>query len=88
MTVMPEPLRKLRLVRPLQHQNACPLISVTPSATVTWVTCSSSLNSSSLPVHTTAFDISEEQGGRVAEGVDALEGEASRGNQRWVARAR
>jgi hypothetical protein len=30
----------------------------------------------------TVFDISEEQGGREAEGVDAVEGEASRGTQR------
>jgi hypothetical protein len=36
----------------------------------------------------TAFDISEELGERGAEGVDALEGEASRGTQRWIAGAR
>jgi hypothetical protein len=34
------------------------------------------------PVYTTAFDISEMPGGREAEGVDAVEGEASRGTQR------
>jgi hypothetical protein len=58
------------------------------SATVTYATSSSPLNSSALPVHTTAFDISEEEGGRVAEGVDAVEGEASRGTQRWIGSAR
>jgi hypothetical protein len=46
------------------------------------------MNSSSLPVHTTAFDMSEEQGGQGAEGVDAVEGEASRGTQRWIGGAR
>ena len=97
--VMAEPLRKLRLVRPMQPQNARFLISVSLSATVTSATSwssshsptSSSSSSSkvgSAPVYTTAFDISEEQGGRGAEGVDAVEGEASRGTQRWVARAR
>jgi hypothetical protein len=39
-------------------------------------------------MYTTAFDISEEEGGRGAEGVDAVEEEASRGTQRWVGGAR
>jgi hypothetical protein len=63
------------------------MISVTPAATVTWRTFLSFLNSIP-PLYTTAFDISEEEGGRVAEGVDAVEGEASRGTQRWIARTR
>jgi hypothetical protein len=88
-----EPLSKRRLVRPLQPWNAMSLISVTPSATVTWVTSASSYNSppghcTALPVYTTAFDISERAGRRVAEGVDAVEGGESRGAQRWVGSAR
>jgi hypothetical protein len=87
--VMAESLRKLRLVRPLQLRNDRSLISMTPPATVTWVTpVSSAPHSPFHPVYTTAFDISEVQGGRGAEGVDAVEGEASRGTQRWVALAR
>ena len=65
------------------------MILVIPSPKkVTSVTSSSFKNSPSLPSYTTAFDISEELGGREAEGVDAVEGEASRGTQRWVGGAR
>jgi hypothetical protein len=46
------------------------------------------MNSSTLPVHRTVFDISEEEGGRGAEGVDAVEREARGGTQRWVGGAR
>jgi hypothetical protein len=39
-------------------------------------------------MYTTAFDISEAQGGRGAEGVDAVEGEARRWPMRWVGGAK
>jgi hypothetical protein len=39
-------------------------------------------------MYTTVLDISEVQGGREAEEVDAVEGEASRGTQRWIGGAR
>jgi hypothetical protein len=83
MVVMAEPLRKLRLVRPLQPWNAPFLISVTPSAMVTSVTSTSPCHSptmpysssvGSAPLYTTAFDMSEEQGGRVPRGSTLLSG--------------
>jgi hypothetical protein len=89
--VTAESLRKLRLLRPVQPWNAYAAIVVTPSATVASATCLYNSNSSSSPVYMTVYmtvDISEEQGGRGAEGVDAVEREASRGTQRWVGGAR